>query len=65
MNSHKNFNLNDKVTIINFGSLTDSTGYILGKSSHFAECTVYIVMLDNALPENLAITITEHCLELI
>ena len=65
MNSHKNFNLNVKVVIINCGSLTGNTGYILGKTSQFAECDLYIVMLNNALPENLAITITEHCLELI
>lgn len=66
MNSHKNFNLNDKVTLINCGpTLSGRTGYILGKTSQFAECDLYIVMLDVALPENLAVNIAEHCLELI
>lgn len=65
MYSPKNFKLNDKVTLIKCGDiLSGRTGYILGKTSEFAEYAHYMVMLDEALPEKLAVNITEHCIVL-
>ena len=61
----KNFKLKTEVRFINCAELSGMTGYILGKSSQFAEMDVYIVMLDKPLPDCLAITITEHCLEVL
>lgn len=61
----KNFALKTKVRIVKVGGdvLENQTGTILGKS--FVNVNDhYIVLLDNPLPESLAITITEHCLEI-
>lgn len=61
---NKNFALNTKVRFINVdGILENRTGIILGKSFESLSTDFYIVLLENPLPERLAITMIEHCLE--
>lgn len=59
----KEFPLNTKVVIHSVGGdrLENKSGVILGKSVVNVE-DHYIVLLDDPLPEALAICITEHCL---
>jgi hypothetical protein len=59
----KEFPLNTKVVIHSVdGPLASKTGVILGKSN-VNVVDHYIVLLDDPLPEALAISIIEHCLE--
>lgn len=62
----KNFALKTPVRFIKTGGdvLENQTGTILGKSFVNVE-DHYIVMLDVPLPDRLAVTITEHCLEAV
>lgn len=59
----KEFPLNTKVLIHSVGGpLENKTGITLGKSSVNVQ-DHYIVLLDDPLPESLAICVPEHCLE--
>lgn len=64
--SKKNFELKTVVRFVKTGGdvLENQTGTILGKSFVNVE-DHYIVLLDNPLPDRLAVTITEHCLEAV
>lgn len=64
--SKKNFELKTVVRFVKTGGdvLENQTGTILGKS--FVNVVDhYIVLLDNPLPDRLAVVITEHCLEAV
>lgn len=61
--------INDKVKFVRTGSdiMDDKTGTILGKYGQDVYASYYIVMLDEKLADrdDLAVVITEHCLEVI
>lgn len=67
MIERKNFELNEKVIIVGLPEdceLNNATGKILNKSNEYL-VSFYIVGLDKPLPNALAISMIETCLERI